>query len=169
MKNILITGADGQLGKALSNQLPDGYNALTANRSALDIVNRKTVFEFFSRHEIDGVINAAAYTAVDKAETEVAQAYAINANGVENLGLAAREYDVPLVHVSTDFVFSGEQGKPYKPKDQRAPQVRVGSSFQTKKRAFSIGQMPEWPHGMTSPSPFRRPLTIPANSHKESQ
>ena len=81
MKKVLITGANGQLGKALGFDVPMGYEVLMAGRDALDITDRQSVFDFFSANELDGVINAAAYTAVDKAESEHEMADLVNAQG----------------------------------------------------------------------------------------
>ena len=127
-KRILITGADGQLGKALQVAPPQGFSVIPANRQLLDIASRDAVFDFFCKHELAGVINAAAYTAVDKAETEPKLANAINTLGAENLGLAALKHNIPLVHVSTDFVFDGRKGSPYDPQDIRTPQSVYGQS-----------------------------------------
>ena len=121
MKQVLITGANGQLGKALGFDVPMGYEVLMAGRDALDITDRQSVFDFFSANELDGVINAAAYTAVDKAESEHEMADLVNAQGAHHLALAAREYSIPMVQVSTDFVFDGKQGAPYRPDDVARP------------------------------------------------
>ena len=128
LKKILITGAGGQLGKALLAKIPSGYQAIAANRETLDITTQSDVFEFFDGLELSGVINAAAYTAVDKAESQADAATAVNVQGVSNLGLAAREHDLPMIHVSTDFVFDGSKGTPYLPHDKREPKSVYGQS-----------------------------------------
>jgi len=127
-RTYLVTGAAGQLGQALGIEPPRGCDVIMANRQALDITHQQSVFEFFATHELAGVINAAAYTAVDKAESEPKLAAAINTAGVHNLGVAAREYDIPLIHVSTDFVFSGDKSSPYKPEDERNPKSVYGKT-----------------------------------------
>ena len=121
MKKILITGSNGQLGSALSACVPDGYVALVADRQKLDITDSTNVNAWFSDNEPDGVINAAAYTAVDKAESETELAKAANCNGPKNLASSAASLDIPLVHVSTDFVFNGKAGAPYKTDDSTNP------------------------------------------------
>ena len=127
-KNILITGADGQLGKALLANPPTCFQAIAANRQTLDITDQKAVIQAFDNLELSGVINAAAYTAVDKAESEPEKAIAVNTKGVANLGIAAREFDIPIVHASTDFVFDGEKASPYLPNDEVNPKSVYGKS-----------------------------------------
>ena len=128
MKKVLVTGANGQLGKALGLDVPSGYEAMLAGRDTLDITDRQSVFNFFSANELDGIINAAAYTAVDKAESEHETADLVNAQGAHHLAIAAREYSIPMVQVSTDFVFDGKQAAPYRPDDVARPLNVYGKS-----------------------------------------
>ena len=128
MKNILVTGANGQLGVALAQAVPAGYTVTPATRASLDITSQKSVFDHLGEGEYAGIINAAAYTAVDKAESEPAAAAAVNTEGAGNLAIAAREHGIPLVHVSTDFVFDGNKGSPYLPLDERNPQSVYGKT-----------------------------------------
>lgn len=121
MKKILITGGNGQLGSALSACVPDGYIALVADRQKLDIVDSTSVNTWFNANEPAGVINAAAYTAVDKAESETELAKAANCDGPKNLASSAASIGIPLVHVSTDFVFNGQAGAPYRTDDSTDP------------------------------------------------
>ena len=121
MKNILITGANGQLGKALAVCVPEGYEAIVADRQVLDIADADSVDAWFGLNSPDGVINAAAYTAVDKAESEADLAKAANTVGPKNLAVSAARLDIPMVHVSTDFVFDGHTGAPYKAEDDTNP------------------------------------------------
>ena len=121
MKKILITGGNGQLGSALSACVPDGYIALVADRQKLDIADSTSVNTWFNANEPAGVINAAAYTAVDKAESETELAKAANCDGPKNLASSAASIGIPLVHVSTDFVFNGQAGEPYKTDDSTDP------------------------------------------------
>ncbi len=118
---ILITGKNGQLGQQLQKQAPADISVIAHGRETLDIADKEQVFSVLSEAKPDVVINAAAYTAVDKAESEVEQAHAINARGPENLALACRELGIRLIHVSTDFVFDGKQSNPYQPVDIRKP------------------------------------------------
>jgi dTDP-4-dehydrorhamnose reductase len=119
--NILITGAGGQLGKALCKSVPAGFSAIAAGREKLDITDSDAVNSFSVDHQIEGIINAAAYTAVDKAEEDVTNARAVNADGPAVLAAVAADLNIHLVHVSTDFVFDGSQGSPYKPDDKTSP------------------------------------------------
>lgn len=128
MNNILVTGANGQLGHALSQQVPFGFSVTLASRADLDITSQQSVFQIVGAENYSGIINAAAYTAVDKAESQPQIAAAVNTDGVNNLAMAAREYGIPIVHVSTDFVFSGKQGSPYSPDDTREPQSVYGKT-----------------------------------------
>lgn len=121
MKKILITGGNGQLGNALSVCMPDGYVATVVDRKTLDISDSSCVETWFNQNQPTGVINAAAYTAVDKAESETDLAKAANTNGPKNLANAAAALDIPMVHVSTDFVFNGQAGAPYKTDDSTDP------------------------------------------------
>ena len=125
---ILITGKNGQLGQQLQKQAPSGTTVLAHGRETLNIADKDQVFAVLEQARPDVVINAAAYTAVDKAESEADQAHMINARGPENLALACRELGVRLVHVSTDFVFDGKQAHPYQPQDTRSPLGVYGAS-----------------------------------------
>ena len=125
---ILIAGKTGQLGKQLQKQAPFGTTVIAHGRETLNIADKEQVFAVLSEAKPDVVINAAAYTAVDKAESEVEQAHAINARGPENLALACRELGIRLIHVSTDFVFDGNQSHPYTPEDIRKPVSVYGES-----------------------------------------
>jgi len=117
---ILIMGAGGQVGHQLAiATTPCEVIALT--RSQLDITQQATVLDTVKSHQPDIIINAAAYTAVDKAEQESDLAFAINRDGVKYLALAAKEARIPLLHVSTDFVFDGEKEDAYTEDDPTAP------------------------------------------------
>lgn len=112
--NILITGANGQLGTELSGLLP---NAILTDAKELDITNKNMVSRFVKRHNIDTIINCAAYTAVDAAEDNVIDAVKINAIGPENLAKTGCK----LVQISTDYVFDGSSKTPYKTTDKPFP------------------------------------------------
>ncbi len=115
MKKILVTGANGQLGselRALTGKYPQ-YGFLFTDVAELDITDRDVVAGFVDRERPDWILNAAAYTAVDKAESEPERALSLNATAVENLAAAARQTGAGLVQISTDYVFSGD--------DQRLP------------------------------------------------
>jgi len=124
---IMLTGANGQLGWELQRRAQ--RRALHAfDREMLDITDRAAVNA--TTHELrpQVIINAAAYTAVDRAEQEPEQAYAVNRDGVSNLARAAHDCGARLIHVSTDFVFDGKKGSPYRPEDTPAPQCVYGAS-----------------------------------------
>jgi len=117
---VLITGSKGQLGQTL--QQPPIYDEITAvDVDQLDITNKDAVLDFCRNLQPDVIINAAAYTAVDKAEDDYDLAYAVNCTGVENLALGAKEVGARLIHVSTDYVFAGDGHQPYLPTDETNP------------------------------------------------
>lgn len=127
---ILLTGAEGQVGREITEALwtEKAVELLRFSRSALDITKAEAVQEVFALHKPAVVINAAAYTAVDRAEQEKEQAFAVNREGVKNLALACRQWDVPLIHLSTDYVFDGDKTVPYTEEDERAPLGVYGDS-----------------------------------------
>jgi len=118
---ILITGANGQLGITLQHLAPPVHKIVPLTSRQLDITNRKAVLETIREIRPDTIINAAAYTAVDKAESEPDIAMAVNAHGPENLAIAAQETACRLIHLSTDFVFDGQKCRPYTPEDEPNP------------------------------------------------
>jgi len=118
---ILITGAGGQLGLTLQHLAPREHEIVPLTSRQLDITNRNAVLETVRKIRPDVIINAAAYTAVDKAESEPERAHAINALGPEYLARAAAENHCRLIHVSTDFVFDGKKCTPYTPEDTPNP------------------------------------------------
>lgn len=124
----LITGAGGQLGRALAACVPDGWHCLALRRSECDLAIKSSIRSAVARHRPDVVLNAAAYTAVDRAENEEALATAINGVAVGVLNDALREYGGRLIHVSTDFVFDGRSSAAYQPDDARRPLSAYGRS-----------------------------------------
>lgn len=105
---IMVLGAGGQLGRSLelvSGQFPD-FNFLFFDRSQLDLCDEQHLVRTFERHRISACINAAAYTAVDKAETDHKAAYQVNTIGPANLAKCCLEHQIPLVHISTDYVYA---------------------------------------------------------------
>ena len=115
MKNILITGANGQLGSEIrvaSGQFPQ-FRFFFTDVTELDICNREAVHAYMAENHMDGIVNCAAYTAVDKAEDDAETCYRINRDAVKNLAEAAREYKLDIIHVSTDYVFDGKSYLPY--------------------------------------------------------
>ncbi|MGF1774967.1 dTDP-4-dehydrorhamnose reductase [Vibrio wakamikoensis] len=110
---VLITGRGGQLAHELEQTAPNHIEWSAFDASQLDITNAARVYEVLVQESPDIVINAAAYTAVDQAETDSTMAYAVNEKGSKNLALACKEISAKLIHVSTDFVFDGKQTTPY--------------------------------------------------------
>jgi dTDP-4-dehydrorhamnose reductase len=118
---VLITGANGQLGRALQATAPLGASIIATSSAELDIGDAAAVDALLSVERPDAIFNAAAYTAVDKAESEEALATRTNVEGIANLARAAAAIGARLVHVSTDFVFNGLSGVPYSPDAPTAP------------------------------------------------
>ena len=127
---ILITGANGQLGneiRELAHLYPQ-YNFLYTDIAELDITNAAEVNRYFRFHLPDAVINCAAYTAVDKAETDAETAYLVNATASGNLARASQQHGAFMVHVSTDYVYDGRNYRPYNETDTVNPVSVYGKS-----------------------------------------
>ncbi len=126
---IAVTGAGGQLGRELCNRgRSRGNKILPLTRAEFDITDRFKVNEYIQKAGPDLVVNAAAYTAVDRAESEPDRAFAINRNGPANLAAACAAAGIPLVHVSTDYVFDGSKSGPYIETDPVSPLGVYGRS-----------------------------------------
>ena len=125
---VLVTGANGQLGWELQQTCPEGIEATFCSREQLDISDKATVENVLAELKPDVVINAAAYTAVDKAESDSETAFLINEKGAVYLASAAKSCGAYLIHISTDFVFDGKGCKPYLPEDATNPIGAYGES-----------------------------------------
>jgi len=126
---ILVTGASGQVGCELSRRgATRDFNILALDRDALDITDQTGVKRTIGRSSAALVVNGAAYTAVDQAEFEPKLAFATNRDGAANLASACAEAGIPLIHISTDFVFDGEKKGPYYETDQVSPINVYGKS-----------------------------------------
>ena len=125
---VLITGANGMLAKEVKERFEDGNELILTDVAELDITNEEMVKEFVKREKPDCIINCAAFTAVDKAETAGEIVEKINADGPGNLAKAANENDAVLVHISTDYVFGGnlDLEKDYKEDDKKSPVTAYG-------------------------------------------
>ena len=142
--NILVTGAGGQLAWELERSVPSHHTCHFLSRAQLDISNADIVNAFFLAHKIDAVINAAAYTAVDKAESDDEKAYAVNHLGALNLTNACITHDTYLLHISTDFVFNGQAYTPYEPNHARKPLGVYGKSKLHGEMAIEQSLLKDW-------------------------
>ncbi|MGB1204374.1 MAG: dTDP-4-dehydrorhamnose reductase [Chitinophagales bacterium] len=120
-KTILVTGANGQLGQSLQmlqSTANENIEWLFCGRKELDITDNEAVTNYFEKNKIDVLFNCAAYTQVDRAENEEEKAYQVNAEACKYLAEACHKNDTLFVHISTDFVFDGTKGTPYKTNDK---------------------------------------------------
>lgn len=127
-KTVLVAGAQGQLGQAIVMLAPQDLQIIALNRAQLDITQAAQVDDALGHYKPQVVINAAAYTAVDKAESDVEQAFAINADGARHVAAAASRHGAWPIHISTDFVFAGQQCTPYSVDAPVAPLGAYGRS-----------------------------------------
>ena len=130
MINLLVTGSSGQLGQCLKQLLLSAtdISCYFAAREDLDITNSDELQQFFSDHNFDYCINTAAYTNVEKAESEQKEAFLINAEGAYSLAKACKKHNVVLLHISTDYVFDGMAKTPYQEQDRTNPLNVYGAS-----------------------------------------
>jgi len=128
---IVVTGKDGQLGyelMQLNEQYDQQYEFLFVGRNELDLNNQNAIYNFIDTNKPNFFINAAAYTAVDKAETDEDAAYATNAIAPSIIANACNKNNCQLIHISTDYVFDGEKNTPYLPTDITNPLNAYGAS-----------------------------------------
>ncbi|MCL1036534.1 dTDP-4-dehydrorhamnose reductase [Shewanella submarina] len=127
---IVVTGCQGQVGRCLVKRLNErsDIELYALDKTALNIVDGEQVSALLEKIAPDVIINAAAYTAVDKAEQEEDLAFAINCTGPENLAKAAKTNNALLLHISTDYVFDGVKAEPYQELDETNPQTVYGQS-----------------------------------------
>ena len=126
--NTLIIGKNGQVAWELMQTRPEHINAVALGRGDIDITSQESIESAIKTHKPKVIINASAYTAVDKAESDQESAYLINATAVELLAKAARKYNIRLLHISTDFVFDGSKNTPYQVDDKTNPINVYGAS-----------------------------------------
>ena len=127
--NILVTGSMGQLGseiKELSSNY--NYNFFFTTRDDIDITSKDSIKEFCQTNSINVIINCAAYTAVDKAQSDIENADLVNRKAVKKLSIVAKELNIKLIHISTDYVFDGKNFKPYVEEFQTNPQSIYGKT-----------------------------------------
>ena len=130
MKKMIVTGCNGQLGRAINVKYGNNTDIELVNTDVgeLDITDIDKTIEFVRQVKPYAVINCAAHTAVDACETDVDNAYKINAIGPRNLSIAARETGAKLMHISTDYVFAGDASEPYIEFDTPDPQGMYGKT-----------------------------------------
>ena len=127
--NVLVTGSNGQVGseiKELSSNY--NYNFFFTTRDDIDITSKDSIKEFCQTNSINVIINCAAYTAVDKAQSDIENADLVNRKAVKKLSIVAKELDIKLIHISTDYVFDGKNFKPYVEEFQTNPQSVYGKT-----------------------------------------
>lgn len=135
---VLLTGAYGQLGRCLLDRFPTGWVTLACGSAELDITDRFAVERIIKKFRPDVVMNAAAYTKVNKAEIDRIRAMKVNAIGPENLAFAASKVNARLIHVSTDHVFDGSKKTPYSETDEPCPINFYGlSKWEGEKRVLA--------------------------------
>lgn len=167
---VLIAGAGGQVGRMLLATRPAEFEVVACTHDDLDIGTREAVRDVVGRHLPPIIINAAAYTAVDKAESEPDAAKRINAEGPGYLAAAARECGARLIHISTDFVFDGAASVPYRPESDTNPLSVYGRTKLDGERAV-LAALPEqsvvvrtaWVYAATGANFLRTMLRIMAN------
>jgi len=129
MTNILVTGSKGQVGseiQALASKY--NYTFFFTDRDSLDITNKEAIEHFTKENSINVIINAAAYTAVDKAEEDKENADRVNHLATKYLAEIVKEHNIKLIHISTDYVFNGENFKPYTENDSTNPNGVYGQT-----------------------------------------
>jgi dTDP-4-dehydrorhamnose reductase len=133
---ILATGGSGQVGTELARRAPARKIEIKAlSRADLDIERPEQIRGLLAQGRFDAVVNTAAYTAVDKAETEIDRAFAVNRDGAGAIARACAEFDIPLIHLSTDYVFDGSKPGAYREDDPVSPLGVYGASKEAGERA----------------------------------
>ena len=125
---VLLIGANSQLGRCILDRVPAEWSVISTTSKDLDITDSIQISHMIERHKPETIINTAAYTAVDNAESAEAQAFLVNAVGVKNIALACETANIRLVHISTDYVFDGTAVQPYQTTDTPNPLSVYGRS-----------------------------------------
>ena len=137
---ILVSGGQGQVGTALAAMgVERGWDLIALGRSEFDVTDVTSISEAFKKYQPGLLINAAAYTAVDQAESEEKLAYAINEMATALLANACREAKIPMLHISTDYVFDGDKDELYTEEDQVNPLAVYAKSKEAGERALRAG------------------------------
>ncbi len=129
-KIIVVLGCNGQLGQSLQAVIQNisAYDVKWLDRASIDLTDLDSITHYFAQNNCDVIINCAAYTAVDKAESEPEMADVINFQAVKKLAEIAKVNHIKLIHISTDYVFNGQQFRPYIETDKVAPQSVYGET-----------------------------------------
>lgn len=127
---ILVTGANGQLGREMRNVLEAEYpgNTLYTDIDTLDLTDIKAIERFVISNDVTHIVNCAAYTAVDRAEEEKLECSAVNVDAVKNIARVADSNGVKVIHISTDYVFDGKSHRPYSESDKVNPISQYGTT-----------------------------------------
>ena len=140
MRDILVTGGSGQVGGALVRLgAPEGFRFVAPPRAQLDLADPASIIAVVASRPWAAVINAAAYTAVDRAQAEVEAAWRVNALAPACLARATAEAGIPIIHVSTDYVFPGDLDRPYREDDPIGPLGVYGASKEGGEQAVRTG------------------------------
>lgn len=136
---ILVTGTKGQVSRCLQERAAgrEDVEVIAVGRPELDLLKPETIGEVVASYMPDIVVSAAAYTAVDQAEDEPEIAFAVNEVGARSVAEAARVVGAPIIHLSTDYVFSGDKGRPYEEQDAPDPKCVYGASKLAGERAVA--------------------------------
>lgn len=136
---ILLTGGSGQVGTEFLRLAPAGFEVVAPGRDRMDMADPASIAEFVASRPWAAIVNSAAYTAVDRAETDAVIAWKINALGPAALAQAARQAGAPLIHLSTDYVFDGAKASPYLESDPVGPVSVYGASKEGGEQAVRTG------------------------------
>ncbi|AQT41637.1 dTDP-4-dehydrorhamnose reductase [Bartonella apihabitans] len=118
---ILVTGRNGQVAQSMLHSTQEDVEIVALGRPELDITDKTSIAKAVQVYKPDIVVNAAAYTAVDKAETEIQEAFAVNRDGAKNVAEVGQDNGLPIIHISTDYVFNGQKENGYKEDDAPGP------------------------------------------------
>ena len=168
MSTVLVTGANGQVGQELQRaDWPDGVSVVGLTRTDLDIADRAAVAAALRTHAPEVVVNAAAYTAVDRAEDEAEAAFRVNRDGVEVLNELTAEANIGFIHLSTDYVFDGAKNGWYVETDATNPTGVYGASKAAGERIVltrpdAIVLRTAWVYGALGPNFVRTMLRLAA-------
>lgn len=128
MKKVLVTGAKGQLGKKIIELMGTDFHLVLTDADTMDITDKSQIQKVMRLERPDVIIHGAAYTAVDKAEENIELCRKVNALGTKNIAECAKEFDIPLIYISTDYVFDGKKKTPYSETDPANPLSVYGTT-----------------------------------------